>query len=201
MGGGSVFSTYFKFGMDHILEFGAMDHILFVITLCVSFRINDYKKILTLVTAFTIGHSVTLALSSFKIISYPVIITETAIPFTIIITAVLNSIRKTEENRVKTFDRTLWMNYALACVFGMVHGMGFASSFRFLLGTDHILMQLFAFSLGIEAAQLIIVAVFMLCYFGMIKYIKIPQKEFKIFICGAAFGVSVLLLFKVWELI
>ena len=58
------FKLYFGLGTDHILNWEALDHILFVAALCLRYLIKDWKKVVVLVTAFTIGHSITLALSA-----------------------------------------------------------------------------------------------------------------------------------------
>ncbi len=152
------FQLYFNLGKDHILDFlNGYDHILFIIALCALYLLRDWKKVLILVTAFTIGHSVTLALSALHIINVKAALIEFLIPLTIFITAVSN-IFKNEEN---LDNRLLQLNYFYALFFGLIHGLGFSYYLRSILGRDRsIITQLFAFNIGLELGQIIIVVIF-----------------------------------------
>src|SRR2546430_9203189 len=88
------FATYFEIGWQHIVAWDGYDHILFIIALCAIYMMADWRKVLVLVTAFTIGHSVTLALSVTNIIHIPTKIVEFLVPVTIFITAFSNVVRK-----------------------------------------------------------------------------------------------------------
>ncbi|MFN7599768.1 MAG: HupE/UreJ family protein, partial [Bacteroidota bacterium] len=141
------FSLYFSLGRDHILDYAnGYDHILFVLALCSVYVIRDWKKILILVTAFTIGHSITLALATMQIISVDTGLIEWLIPITILITAVNNLFKKVEA----VSRDTIQINYVFALFFGLIHGMGFSNYLRAILGKDHsIITQLLAFNLGL----------------------------------------------------
>ncbi len=154
------FWIYAQLGFEHISDLAGYDHILFVVVLCAVYRVSQWKKILILVTAFTIGHSVTLALSALEIVSLQQEITEFFIPVTIFLTALYN-IRKGEQK--PSDSESILFHYLLALFVGFVHGMGFSNFFASLLGSaGDILMPLFAFNIGLEIGQLLIVGVIML---------------------------------------
>ncbi|MFQ5446658.1 MAG: HupE/UreJ family protein [Saprospiraceae bacterium] len=191
----SEFLTFLHVGFRHIANVEAYDHLLFVITLCAVYRLSEWKKILVLVTAFTIGHSLTLALSAFDIIRVPADLVEILIPVTILLTALHNIAMKSTGS--STFSRMISVNYFLALFFGLVHGMGFSNYFRTLMGdSGNITLPLFSFNVGIELGQMLIV----LCFFGALlllsQFLKIKHREWTLFISGAGAGVAVILIVK-----
>ncbi|MBC7903509.1 MAG: HupE/UreJ family protein [Gemmatimonadaceae bacterium] len=163
------FKFYFGLGADHILTWEAMDHILFVAALCLRYLVKDWKKILILVTAFTIGHCITLALSALNYTPFPIKWIEFAIPLTIAITAINNLLQKEGDK-----SRKLPWVYFFALFFGLIHGLAYASSFLDLEGRDNLLSHLLAFNLGIEVAQLFVVAAVLLISFILVQLLKIP---------------------------
>ena len=147
------FTLYFKMGLHHVLDFSAYDHILFLIVLAVVFNFNQWKKVLWLVTLFTLGHSITLALSAFEIVRIRVDIIEFLIPLTIFITGLVNIITIN-----KTAKENENINLLFALFFGLIHGLGFSNYFKMMVGREEDkLFPLVDFALGIEAAQIIIV--------------------------------------------
>lgn len=159
------FSIYFDMGWHHIISWDALDHILFVIALSAIYLISDWKQVLVLVTAFTIGHSLTLALSVYDIIRIKPDIVEFLIPCTIAVTGIFNLFQN-------KFDKKgLRFNYLIALCFGLIHGLGFANTIRFLLmGEGSIGWGLFSFNLGLEAGQVIVVAgILLLSYIAVNK--------------------------------
>jgi len=146
------FHLYYPIGVHHILDWEAYDHILFIFVLCCSYAWKDWKKILVLVTAFTIGHSITLALSVLHLLYLPSVWVEFLIPITIALTALGNLLRK------EPYHQKNLTSYGLAMVFGFIHGMGFASALRSMLGKEsNIFMPLLSFNLGLETGQIIVV--------------------------------------------
>ena len=126
----SDFVFYFKTGWSHIISWDALDHLLFIIALTAIYLVADWKKALVLVTAFTIGHSLTLALSVYDILRFNEKWVEFLIPCTIIITGIVNFLpQKIMASPFKT-------NYLLALLFGLIHGMGFANTIRFMLAKN-----------------------------------------------------------------
>ena len=187
----SDFELYFDIGKDHILDYkNGYDHILFVVALCTLYLIRDWKKLLVLVTAFTIGHSVTLALATLEIISFNQNLVEFLITLTIFITAVSNIFRKTEIS-----DRTTYINYGYALFFGLIHGLGFSNTLRTMLGKDRsIVTQLFAFNLGLEVGQIIIVGVFLFIGFILVDLFTVNRRDWKLVISSIIAGMALLLM-------
>lgn len=188
----SEFQLYFLLGKDHILDYAnGYDHILFVVALCAIYLTRDWKKILILITAFTIGHSVTLALATMEIINVNPEWVEFLIPLTIFITAFGNLFRK-EENFV---NKSVQTNYILALFFGLIHGMGFSNYLKAILGRDHsIVTQLLAFNLGLEFGQIVIVGIFMVCSFILVDIISVSRRDWKMVISSAIAGISLILM-------
>ena len=183
-----IFKTWFMVGFDHILNVQALDHILFVLALVVVYKPNMIKQIVILITAFTIGHSITLILSALDIINYNQKVIEFAIPLTIVITSLNNIL-----NRKKIITKAMGTNYIIALVFGLIHGLGFANYLKALLFQDNIILELFSFNVGIEAAQLIVVFIFSIISFVGSNYIFKKRENWVFFVSSAIFGVSLML--------
>lgn len=179
------FSLYFELGWQHILDWKGYDHILFVMVLCGIYTLTDWKKVLVLVTAFTIGHSITLALSVLKVITVNTDLIEFLIPVTILITAATNILSK----RAK--PKNVKLKYTLALFFGLIHGMGFSNYLNSLLGTSKsIVAELFAFNVGLEFGQIIIVLATLLISFILVNIVKIKKWDWNFFLSSAIFGIS-----------
>jgi hypothetical protein len=190
----SDFTTYLKLGFQHITDFNGLDHILFILALCAVFQLFDWRKILILITAFTIGHSITLALATFNIFKVDVNLIEFLIPITILITCIFNFFQKTPERKPYK-QKTSNIRYYLALFFGLIHGLGFSNYLRSLLGQEEsIIKPLFAFNLGLEIGQLIIVAIGLAISTAIIKVFGIKQQELKIGLSGIIVGMTLLLL-------
>ncbi len=164
------FNLYFRLGVDHIMTWEAMDHILFVTALCLRYLASDWKKVIVLVTAFTIGHSVTLALSALGYVHFARVWIEFLIPLTIAATAINNLVQKKQQVE---HPSKLPVIYFFALFFGLIHGLAYASTFMSLEGKDGLVVHLLAFNLGIEAAQLIVVAIVLLISFVFVQSLKI----------------------------
>jgi hypothetical protein len=180
------FQLYFKIGYQHIADFRGIDHILFVTALCLRYQFADWRKILVLITAFTIGHSLTLALSVFNVISYSVKWIEFLIPVTIVITAISNVFVKKF-----AFKSRFPVIYFFALFFGLVHGLGFSSYLKSLLGSDRsVITQLLAFNLGLEVGQLLIVTGVLLISFIFVGILKMNRREWLLWISGGIFALA-----------
>jgi HupE / UreJ protein len=186
------FSLYFSIGRDHILDYvNGYDHILFVLALCAVYLVRDWKKILILVTAFTIGHSITLALATLNIVSVSAPLIEFLIPLTIFITSVANLFKKEELTSEKGFQ----INYLFAVFFGLIHGLGFSNYLRAILGKDQsILSQLLAFNLGLELGQIIVVVIFLTFSFLLVDFLKVNRRDWKLVLSSAIAGVALILM-------
>ncbi len=188
----SEFALYFGLGKDHILDYvNGYDHILFVLALCAVYLIGDWKKILILVTAFTIGHSITLALATLRLINVPTDAIEFLIPLTIFITAVANLFKK-EPELSKT---RIQINYVFALFFGLIHGLGFSNYLRALLGKhENIVSPLFAFNLGLEMGQIIVVAIFLVISFILVELVKVQRRDLRFVLSSAIAGIALVLM-------
>lgn len=177
----SKFAIYLEVGFEHILDprlftdilhAEGYDHLLYIIALAVVYRLQDWKKVLWLVTAFTIGHSVTLALATFNIVTLPTNIVEFLIPVTILLTALYNLVfvkRILEKNNHS-------LRYWSALAFGLIHGLGFSTLLRnMLIGDESILTPLLGFNLGLELGQLLIVAATLLLFAGVSRLFRVSH--------------------------
>ncbi|MEZ4686028.1 MAG: HupE/UreJ family protein [Bacteroidia bacterium] len=179
----SDFELFFTLGFGHLLEIGAADHILFITALVATYRPRQWREVIMLATAFTLGHSVTLALSALDIINLPVDLVEILIAASIVVTAIWN-LRRPPEFRKKR--RGL---YAIAAGFGLVHGLGYAGQLKPMLMPDTPLWEaLLAFNLGLEVAQVIVVAALLLIAFFILNILNISLRKWTLvlsFFAGA----------------
>ncbi len=182
------FYLYFELGWQHILDWQGYDHVLFILALCGIYTVPDWRKVLILVTAFTIGHSITLALSVLNFVNIHTAFIEFLIPVTILITALSNIINKRPK------PKSLKIKYFLALCFGLVHGMGFSNYLKSLLGkTRNIVWELLAFNLGLEFGQVIIVIAALFISFVLIWIVKIKRWDWTFFLSSAIFGISLII--------
>lgn len=189
------FKTWFFIGFDHIIDIQALDHTLFILALVVAYDSSQIKKIIFLVTAFTIGHSVTLALSALDLISFNQKIIEFSIPLTIFLTALNNIV-----NRKESKKKFVSSNYIIGLVFGLIHGLGFANYLKALLFKGNIVFELFAFNVGIEIAQIILVFVFLFLSFLFSRFVFSKREDWILFVSALIMGISFMLIFnaKFW---
>ena len=179
------FGFYFGIGWQHIISSDALDHQLFIAALAAIYLLKDWKQVLILVTAFTIGHSLTLALSVMNVIWYNPKLVEVLIPITIIITALFNLTQK------KFTPRSIRINYVLALLFGLIHGLGFANTIRFLLADDQSIgWSLFAFNVGLEAGQIVVVIALLLLSHFLVSVLKINRRDWVIFLSAGVFALA-----------
>jgi hypothetical protein len=181
----SDFGFYFMLGWEHIMSVEALDHILFILVLASIYVLNDWKQVLILVTAFTIGHSITLALSTLNIIEVKTELVELLIPCTIVVTAISNLFQK------NFTPAAIRINYFLALFFGLIHGLGFANTLRFILAQDQNLgWALFGFNVGLEAGQIVVVILILLLAHLLIKFLKVPRHDWVLFISAGVFSLA-----------
>jgi hydrogenase/urease accessory protein HupE len=186
------FQIYLHLGFKHIIDLAGSDHILFIVALTARYIWSDWKQLLILVTAFTIGHSVTLALSVLQWVNLPINLIELLISVTIVLTALVNF-------GVKNFDfkSKYPIIYFFALFFGLIHGLGFSNYLRSLLGKEEsILPPLFSFNLGLELGQLLIVSVILIISFIFVSLLKLERRRVVQVISGIVFLLAANM---VWE--
>ena len=165
------FLFYLQLGWEHIISNDALDHQLFILALIAIFSFRDWKKVLILVTAFTIGHSLTLVLSALDVFRFPSDWVEFLIPCTIVFTALDNIIFSKNEKKL------IQLNYYLALLFGLIHGMGFANSVRMMLAKEQdITLPLFGFNVGLELGQIVVVAIALFIHYIFSEVLKLSNK-------------------------
>ncbi len=188
----SQFQLYFQLGVKHILDLAGFDHILFVIALCSVYLVRDWKKILILVTAFTLGHSITLALATLRLVQVNTNPVEFLIPVTIAITALANIFKPKTSS-----SKGIQINYLFAIFFGLIHGLGFSNYLRSLLGREASIFQpLLAFNLGLEIGQLAIVGMFMLASTLIVGIIGVNRKEWTLVVSSIVLGMSIMMMIE-----
>lgn len=196
----SAWNIYLKLGFEHILDLQGYDHILFITALCAIYTLAQWRQVAILVTAFTLGHSITLALAALKVVSLPGTWIEFLVPVTIVLTAVYN-IGSARTAPAPT-SRFHW-NYPLAAVFGLIHGVAFSNFFRSSLfpGQEgELVRQLLAFNIGVELGQLIIVALILLVSFVAFNVLKIKQYHWNLLLSGSAGMLALWMAIDRWPL-
>ena len=155
----SEFTTYVRLGLSHIADLKGYDHIVFLVALTAGFGPRDWRRLLWLVTAFTLGHSITLALATLDLVRVPSRPVEVLIALTIVVAGLFGVVSPRRSAGSDASQATSQRaRYAMAGGFGLIHGLGFSSFLRSLLGSEEQIAQpLFAFNVGLEAGQLLIV--------------------------------------------
>lgn len=189
----SMFQLYLQLGFYHIADLAGYDHILFLVALSAVYLFRHWKRVLVLVTAFTLGHTVTLVLASLDYLFIPTMWVEFLIPLTILITAISNIFNR-EANTKGIFQK---LKYLVAMVFGLIHGLGFSSYLKSMLGSEESLVSsLLAFNIGLEIGQIAIVMCILAASSLSVGIFKVKQREWNLILSGGAMGVSVILLIE-----
>ena len=190
-----TFVLFFKQGLTHILDLDGIDHLLFILAITVFFSLSQWRKLALLITAFTIGHSITLVLSVYDIFTLPRDIIEQLIPITIIVTCINNFIKVYKPTQIN-----YQLLYTIVLIFGCIHGLAFSNFLKMaFFEDDNLLASLVGFNIGIELGQLIIVSVFLAAIQMAFRGFKKLKHEHVIISCSA-----IILIFAVkilWDLL
>lgn len=179
------FLMFLRLGWEHIISMDALDHQLFVLVLVAVYSFSDLKKILILVTAFTIGHSITLALSVTDLLRIPSDWVEFLIPLTIALTALDNILMRNKQNQL------MKLNYYLALLFGLIHGMGFANTARMMLAKEQSLFApLLGFNIGLELGQIFVVVIILIVLFVLLTIFRVNKKDWIMFVSSGVFALA-----------
>lgn len=195
------FLIYLKLGFEHITDINGYDHILFILALCIIYSIREWKKVLILITAFTLGHSLTLGLAVLEIIHVDSALIEFLIPITIILTCLTNVMgyKHRTISRTSYEPSNIYVQYALAAIFGLIHGMGFSNYLKSLLGKgESIVLELFAFNVGLEIGQLLIVGGSFILALLFLELINVRRSTWVMVSSGFIAGLSLHLLLDKW---
>jgi hypothetical protein len=193
----SEFQAYLQLGFEHITDSQGYDHILFIMALCTVYTLVDWKKVIILVTAFTLGHSVTLALATLGFVSMNPDLIELLIPITIVITAAINFSYKEKKSSFRQPSSGVNGRYLLALLFGLIHGLGFSNYLRALLGKEaDIVTPLLGFNIGLELGQLIIVFIVLTIAFVLIELLRVTRLSWVHILSGIIAGMALSLIIQ-----
>ncbi len=189
----SDFWLYFNLGLHHVLDWKAYDHILFLIVLCAAYNFSSWKKLLLLVTMFTVGHTLSLLLASYNVISVSSRVIEFLIPITILFTALFNLFTAGKEKKVEKMG----IFYIVTVFFGLIHGLGFASFFT-ALESGNSFLPLLEFALGIEAAQIIVVIIILIIAFIFQTIFRFNKRDWVLVVSSLVIGMIIPMLIDNW---
>lgn len=183
----SQFWLYFKVGLTHVLDIHAYDHVLFLIALMIPYAFKDWKRVFLLISLFTLGHTLSLLLSVFGVVSIKISLVEFLIPITILVTAVFHlfTAGKSSKNESITFVAIITL------FFGIIHGLGFSNYFKTILpgkATDK-LLPLLEFALGIETAQIIVVFVVLVIAYIVQTFFRFSKRDWALVMSAFIIGV------------
>ena len=196
----SDFWIYFNYGLKHVLDIYAYDHVLFLLALTVPYDFKDWKRILILVSLFTLGHSLALLLSVFNILILKVNIVELIIPITILVTALYNLITSGKSSKK---DSITFIAF-ITVFFGIIHGLGFANYFNSIADgkpTDKFI-PLTEFALGIECSQIIVVIVALCLSFMAQNLFKFSKRDWTLTMSAFVLGVVIPMIIQseIWHI-
>lgn len=198
-----MFSIYLPLGFEHIVSLAGFDHLLFIIVLCAVYSRQEWRRVLVLLTGFTLGHSLTLALTAMGILIFSTKVVEVLISLTILATGLANVLvrKRAYSAGPKSWSAVFqekWP-FVMATVFGLIHGCGFAGYFSMMLGDEaSIVGPLFAFNLGLELGQIVTVLVFFGVFFLANKIRPIAQRDWAVFVSGAGAGLAIKMILESW---
>ena len=195
----STFTVYLRLGFEHLLDLRGYDHILFLAVLCAAYTLARWRELLVLVTAFTIGHSVSLAVATLRLVRVDTGLVEFLIPVTIVATALTNlaGLRREDPAEHRVAARPL--RYALALVFGVVHGLGFSNFLRLALGEERSLfLPLLSFNIGLELAQIVVAVGVLAVALAAVRLLSLPQRLWTLVLSVLAGGVAAVMAVQRW---
>ncbi len=193
----SEFWLYVKLGFSHVLDWSAYDHILFLIVLTVGYTFDNWKRILALVTFFTLGHTISLFLATYNVVSVNSKLVEFLIPLTILATALFAVF--TAKNTSK--DGKMGVLYGATIFFGLIHGLGFSSYFKAISSNvNSKILPLIEFALGVEGAQIVIVLLVLIISFIFQTFFRFSKRDWVLVISSIVIGMVIPMLIanKIW---
>ncbi len=195
----SEFMLYLNVGLKHVLDINAYDHVLFLTALVVPYHFKDWKKIITLVSVFTLGHTLALVLAVFEMVKINVTLVEFLIPITILCTAVYNLFQSGKGKNNASISAAVFVTL----FFGIIHGLGFSNYFNSILAgtpSDKIIPML-QFAVGIEIAQLAVVVTVLLISFIVQYFMRNSKRNWILITSSIIIGVVIPMLIEseIWK--
>ena len=189
----SDFWLFLKLGLHHVLDWQAYDHILFLIVLVAAYNFSNWKRIFILVSLFTLGHTVSLLLANYNVVTVSSKWIEFLIPVTILVAALYNLFTSGKGSK----NEKLGLFYFITIFFGLIHGFGFASYYKMINGSGEIL-PLLEFALGVELAQIIVVFVVLLISFVAQRIFRFNKRDWIMIVSSIVIGMIIPMLIRNW---
>ncbi len=189
----SDFWLFLKLGLTHVLDWNAYDHILFLTVLVAAYTFASWKRLFILVSFFTLGHTTSLLLANYNVVSVSSKWIEFLIPITILVAALYNlftSGKRSKQNKVGIF-------YFITIFFGLIHGFGFASGYKMINGSSEIL-PLLEFALGVEIAQIIVVLIVLIVSFIVQTIFRFNKRDWVMVVSSIVIGMVIPMLQHNW---
>ncbi len=193
----SEFWLYVKLGFSHVLDWNAYDHILFLIVLTVGYTFDNWKRILLLVSLFTLGHTISLFLATYNVVSVNSRLVEFLIPVTILVTAIFNVLTSKSGSK----NSKVGVLYGATIFFGLIHGLGFSSYFKAISSNVSAkILPLLEFALGIELSQIIVVIIVVLIGFIAQTFFRFSKRDWILIVSSIVIGMVIPMLIanKIW---
>ncbi len=191
----SEFWFYVNLGINHVLDWNAYDHILFLTALVVSYQFSDWKKVFWLVIMFTLGHSISLGLAAYQVVKINEDWIEFLIAISILLTALYSIFKAGKNSSAKKFN----LLYVVTLFFGLIHGFGFSSYFLMISeSVDNLLIVLIQFALGIEVAHVLSVLIVLLLSFISRRILNVNKRDWVLVLASIVIGLSIPILREVW---
>jgi hypothetical protein len=179
---------FFELGLTHVLDINGYDHIIFLIVLAAPYLFSSWKKVLILVSVFTIGHTISLFLSSYNLVTVNSSLVEFVIPVTIALTAIFNIVTS---GRVSQNSK-IGLMFFVTLVFGIIHGLGFSNYFKMIIGSSKFkFMPLIEFALGVELAQVIVVVLVLVLGGIAQSFLNISKKDWVLVLSSITLGLAI----------
>ncbi|WP_370390096.1 HupE/UreJ family protein [uncultured Winogradskyella sp.] len=177
-----------QYGMNHVLDPNGYDHVLFLMVLAVPYVFKDWKRILLLVSMFTLGHTLSLVLAAYGVVNVNAALVEFLIPVTILITALYNVFTAGKKDKANSIG----LLFFATLFFGLIHGLGFAREFKMFAGqSENKLELLIEFALGIELAQIIVVFVVLFLGFLFQTLFRFSKRDWVMVLSAVVVGLVI----------
>ncbi|GHC42960.1 HupE/UreJ family protein [Ulvibacter litoralis] len=187
------FWLFFELGLSHVLDWRAYDHILFLVALCAAYNFGSWKRLLLLVTLFTVGHTLSLLLANYELVQVSSAWIEFLIPVTILAAAIYNVATAGKEKRLDTIS----IVYFITFFFGLIHGFGFATYFK-MLAADGELFPLLEFAFGVEISQVVIALVVLTAEYVTQTFVRCSKRDWILVVSSIVIGMSIPMLMETW---
>lgn len=195
----SEFWLYFNIGLKHVLDWNGYDHVLFLIALSIPYAFKDWKRVLILVSLFTVGHTLALFLSVYEVVLIKASLVEFLIPITILVMALFDLFTAGKSGKKESITFVAF----ITLFFGIIHGLGFSNYFKTILpgSNSEKLLPLLEFALGIEAAQIVVVFIVLILSYIIQTFFRFSKRDWTLVMSAFVIGVVLPLIINsdIWK--